>query len=149
MDPNTSPARAALLARNSITTLLPDLGPLTSPLSSSLSAIVADSLRRGVDHNNHRLIRPIRRNTTSRGQHQTNAEPSATSHKRHSLASGTLSPGGGSELPEQQGQGSGQKTREALRQRSLSATLGDLFTRNNNGGNASGNGKQRDERRDG
>ena len=158
LDPNSSPNRAALLARNSITTLFPDLGPLTSPLSSSLSAIVADSLRRGVDNPHQRSIRPLRRNTTSRGQQQHQATTPESSgsqaRKRHSIASGTLS------QDEDEDEGLGQLTqnnagssssrrgqqknqRATLRARSLSATLGDLFTRGSGGG--SGNGKN-DER---
>lgn len=153
LDPNSSPARAALLARNSITTLLPDLGPLTSPLSSSLSAIVADSLRRGVENNPYqRSVRPLRRNTTSRGQHNVLAEPSTPGggRKRHSIASGSLEQ---DEVEEQVGllraqQGSMRSQRDSLRARSLSATLGDLFTRGSGSGTGSGggNGKQREER---
>lgn len=144
LDPNVSPQRAALMSRNSITTLFPDFGPLTSPLSSSLSAIVADSLRRGVDQSHNRSVRQIRRNTTSRGQpYQVNAEPSTPARKRHSIASGTLSP---DESPQaqtsQQIFNSGQRTRDSLRARSMSATLGDLFTR----GSSSGKGKQQEER---
>lgn len=144
-DPNISPQRAALMSRNSITTLFPDLGPLTSPLSSSLSAIVADSLRRGVDQPHNRSIRQVRRNTTSRGQqYNATAEPSTPARKRHSIASGTLSP---DESPQAQTSqqttfGSGQRTRDSLRARSMSATLGDLFTR----GSGSGKGKQQEER---
>ena len=144
LDPNISPQRAALMSRNSITTLFPDLGPLTSPLSSSLSAIVADSLRRGVDQSHNRSIRQVRRNTTSRGQpYNVNVEPSTPARKRHSIASGTLSP---DESPQaqtsQQTFNSGQRTRDSLRARSMSATLGDLFTR----GSSSGKGKQQEER---
>jgi drug/metabolite transporter (DMT)-like permease len=144
LDPNISPQRAALMSRNSITTLFPDFGPLTSPLSSSLSAIVADSLRRGVDQSHNRSIRQVRRNTTSRGQpYNPAAEPLTPARKRHSIASGTLSP---DESPQaqtsQQSFGSGQRTRESLRARSMSATLGDLFTR----GSGSGKGKQQEER---
>lgn len=173
LDPNSSPNRAALLARNSITTLFPDLGPLTSPLSSSLSAIVADSLRRGVDHSNQRSIRPLRRNTTSRGQQQhnqaatTTPESSTQARKRHSIASGTLSQdedeseglgqlarvgsgggGGGNGSSSRRGQQKNQ--RATLRARSLSATLGDLFTRGGGGGGGGNdndeNGKSRAER---
>ena len=145
LDPNISPQRAALMSRNSITTLFPDLGPLTSPLSSSLSAIVADSLRRGVDQPHNRSVRQVRRNTTSRGQpYNVNAEPSTPSRKRHSIASGTLSP---DESPQAQASqhtfGTSQRTRASLRARSMSATLGDLFTR---GSNSSGKGKQQEER---
>jgi drug/metabolite transporter (DMT)-like permease len=145
LDPNISPQRAALMSRNSITTLFPDFGPLTSPLSSSLSAIVADSLRRGVDQSHNRSVRQVRRNTTSRGQpYQINAEPSTPARKRHSIASGTLSPDESPQTQQasQQTFGSGQRTRDSLRARSMSATLGDLFTR----GSSSGKGKQQEER---
>jgi drug/metabolite transporter (DMT)-like permease len=142
LDPNVSPQRAALMSRNSITTLFPDLGPLTSPLSSSLSAIVADSLRRGVDQTNNRSVRPLRRNTTSRGQqYHLVAEPSTPGRKRPSFASGTLSPDESGQAS-QQSPGSVQRTRESLRARSMSATLGDFFTR----GSSSGKGKQQEER---
>jgi drug/metabolite transporter (DMT)-like permease len=145
LDPNSSPNRAALLSRNSITTLFPDLGPLTSPLSSSLSAIVADSLRRGVDHSNQRSLRPLRRNTASRGQQvhlASTAESSGQARERHSIASGALSQdedeglgeltravtsgGSGSRRGQQKSQ------RAGLRARSLSASLGGLFTRGSN-----------------
>jgi hypothetical protein len=145
LDPNISPQRAALMSRNSITTLFPDLGPLTSPLSSSLSAIVADSLRRGVDQSHNRSVRQVRRNTTSRGQpYHVTAEPSTPARKRHSIASGTLSPDESPQAQQasQQTFGSGQRTRDSLRARSMSATLGDLFTR----GSSSGKGKQQEER---
>ena len=54
MTPITEPGSAATtrfgsIGRHSIAELLPHMGPLTNPLSNSLSAIVADSLRKGVD----------------------------------------------------------------------------------------------------
>lgn len=157
---NLSPARAALARnRNSITTLLPDLGPLTSPLSSSLSAIVADSLRRGVDHPHAHAGNPnrtLRRNTASRSGVQQAQQYS--SKKRHSIASGTLSAdedegqGGGSRSVRKSTAGTAARSGDEtlLRARSLSATLGDLFTRGNGGGNDGGgagnggNGKRRE-----
>ncbi|KAF2226527.1 magnesium transporter NIPA-domain-containing protein [Elsinoe ampelina] len=42
--------RFGSIGRHSIADMLPHPGPLTNPLSGSLSAIVAESLRRGVDH---------------------------------------------------------------------------------------------------
>ncbi|TKX25623.1 magnesium transporter NIPA-like protein 1 [Elsinoe australis] len=42
--------RFGSIGRHSIADMLPHPGPLTNPLSNSLSAIVADTLRRGVDH---------------------------------------------------------------------------------------------------
>jgi len=163
LDPNSSPNRAALLSRNSITTLFPDLGPLTSPLSSSLSAIVADSLRRGVDHSNQRSLRPLRRNTTSRGQQAhlaTTPESSKQPRERHSIASGMLSQDENEELGQltravtsggggsNSRRGQQKSQRASLRARSLSATLGDLFTRGSGGGNNDNHdrGKPRAER---
>jgi drug/metabolite transporter (DMT)-like permease len=160
LDPNSSPNRAALLSRNSITTLFPDLGPLTSPLSSSLSAIVADSLRRGVDHSNQRSLRPLRRNTASRGQQAhlaSTPESSGQARERHSIASGTLSQGedeeeGLGQLTRAVTSGGGSSSRRGqqksqragLRARSLSASLGGLFTRGS--GNNGEQGKSRAER---
>jgi len=157
LDPTSSPNRAALLARNSITTLFPDLGPLTSPLSSSLSAIVADSLRRGVDASHQRSIRPLRRNTTSRGQQQLAAD--ALSQDRHddegegedeelgALVRSNTAGGGGGSSSSRRGQQKSQ--RATLRARSLSATLGDLFTRGSGSGsgNGDGNGRNDNQRR--
>lgn len=114
LDPSTS---NKLLNRHSISGFVP--GPLTSPLSSSLSAIVADSLRRGVDHfpgsgsgpgGSMRRRSTLRRVTSKR-------DPDAPVVKRHSIASGEMdfdavSPGAGAE------QG---------RMRSLSASLGEAF----------------------
>ncbi|KAF4551020.1 Hypothetical protein D9617_15g043740 [Elsinoe fawcettii] len=42
--------RFGSIGRHSIADIFPHPGPLTNPLSHSLSAIVADSIRRGVDH---------------------------------------------------------------------------------------------------
>ena len=154
-DDDHDPNRAALLSRNSITTLFPDLGPLTSPLSSSLSAIVADSLRRGVDHSNQRSLRPLRRNTTSRGQQAhlaSTPESSNQARERHSIASGTLSQEEAEELGQltravtsggggnSSRRGQQKSQRAGLRARSLSASLGGLFTRGGGGGNSNGNG---------
>lgn len=68
LQPLEAPPR--LINRHSIVGLLP--GPLTSPLSSSLTAIVADSLRRGVDHTppstlRRKSLRSARRRTGGGG----------------------------------------------------------------------------------
>ncbi|KAF2721332.1 DUF803-domain-containing protein [Polychaeton citri CBS 116435] len=133
LDP-TTPA-SGQRTRHSIAGLLP--GPLMSPLSGSLSAIVADSLRRGVD-NPHSTLR---RGPSSRGQVYTrrrtggleiNGESdnmadvmgmptpaaAAGTGKRHSIASGDLDLEG----PQALGSGSG-----SGRQRSMSEALGELF----------------------
>ncbi|PNS18503.1 hypothetical protein CAC42_5042 [Sphaceloma murrayae] len=48
--PDATTPRFGSIGRHSIADMLPHPGPLTNPLSNSLSAIVADSIRRGVDH---------------------------------------------------------------------------------------------------
>ncbi|KAK5166038.1 uncharacterized protein LTR77_008299 [Saxophila tyrrhenica] len=114
LDPGSS---NRLLNRHSIAGLVP--GPLTSPLSSSLTAIVADSLRRGVDGGS-----ALRRRSLYRGSSR--RDPNAPPLKRHSIASGEMdfstvneeTTGGGAGAS-----GAGQKGR----MRSLSAALGDVF----------------------
>ena len=111
------------LNRRSVASLLP--GPLTSPLSSSLSAIVADSLRRGVDQ----LPTPTLRRRSARLKRR----PTDAAKKRHSIASGEMNfeddelddddprrASAGSPTPRRPGGVDG-------RVRSLSATLGDYF----------------------
>lgn len=112
LDPSTASNR--LLNRHSIVGLFP--GPLTSPLSSSLSAIVADSLRRGVDTGSVARRRMIYRASSRR-------DPAAAPMKRHSIASGEM------DLHEDGTAGQQGRTR------SLSATLGDVFGHASGGGN--------------
>lgn len=123
---NLEPHEAhALLNKRSYAALLPShLNPLTSPLSSSLSAIVADSLRRGVDS----LPASARRHSKQLKRKLNNGEgtPAANAAplKRHSIASGEMNFGDDDE---------GDPQRPSLgsptpgRMRSLSATLGDMF----------------------
>lgn len=115
LDPNTSPNR--LLNRNSVAGLLP--GPLTSPLSGSLAAIVADELRRSTGN----TIRRKKAVPLTTGPAITGTRP-----KRHSIASGTeadfdnevvIGDPSSESLPTRAGGGG--------RIRSLSATLGDIF----------------------
>ena len=105
-----------LLNRHSVAGLLP--GPITSPLSSSLSAIVAETLRRGVDHGSssspyspYSLRRPSFKRAKRKG-----VDPDAAPRKRHSIASGEMDFGHGEGEVGVGGRG-----------RSLSATLQDLF----------------------
>ena len=64
-----SPSSAARSSRGSISRLLP--GPLLSPLSSSLSAVVADSILRGEGTSqNHRLALARSRSTRLQGRQQ-------------------------------------------------------------------------------
>ena len=120
-----TPDGAHLLSRHSITDFIP--GPFTSTLSSPLSAIVADSLRRGVDIKNlkPRTRRkrlpgmPSRPGTGSMQQPQrNNSETDAGMH-------GQL--GDAAPIPEGGDTENGRPRRS--RMRSLSNTLGDLFTR--------------------
>lgn len=92
-------------------------GPITSPLSSSLSAIVADTLRRGGDYTSSPSIRRPSFKRLKRSM----LDPNATPRKRHSIASGEMdfsTPGTG---VGEDGSGTGGRVR------SLSATLHDLF----------------------
>ncbi|QIW99393.1 hypothetical protein AMS68_004911 [Peltaster fructicola] len=104
-----------LLGRHSIADLLP--GPLMSPLSSSLSAIVADSLRRGVDHTPVSTIRARSFRLTRRrtGEDKTTA-------RRRSIDSADLDADERSEAAETPQSASG-------RNRSFSATITDIFKR--------------------
>ena len=122
-----------LLNRHSVAGLLP--GPLMSPLSSSLSAIVADSLRRGVDHGQPSSAR--RHSVKWKRKTDANAPPL----KRHSIASGEMDFGT---------EGDAESSRPAGgRVRSLSAALGDMFTANRSGRTGSrGSGVESNEGRD-
>lgn len=117
LEPGLSPNAAGhrLLGRHSITDLLP--GPLMSPLSSSLSAIVADSLRRGVDQTpastlRSRSFRLARRRT---------GEDARTAARRRSIDSAELD----AETVEPETPGSV----KGGRNRSFSATITDIFKR--------------------
>lgn len=121
LDPNTS--HRFLQRHSSVSGLIP--GPFTSPLSSSLSAIVADSLRRGVDQ------RPT--SSLRRGSTRANRRPDASKRrsvadaaapKRHSIASGEMD---FDEDPEALRREVGSPPG---RVRSLSATIGDIFGSN-------------------
>lgn len=84
-----------LISRNSVGGLLP--GPFTSPLSGSLSAIVADEIRRGVDrlpsvgHLARRRKTPIASQAKRPLEQQLfgNQLSASDARKRHSITSGT------------------------------------------------------------
>ncbi|KAK5109435.1 hypothetical protein LTR62_006994 [Meristemomyces frigidus] len=119
-----------LLSRHSVAGLLP--GPLMSPLSTSLTAIVADSLRRGVDNPTMGMRRRPSRRRAGTGMSTT------AQLKRHSIASGEMAfddddGNGGDRLP---GSSGGASAAAAGRNRSLSATWNDIF-----GGGASSTGR--------
>lgn len=119
LDPNNPPR---LLSRHSVAGLLP--GPLISPLSGSLSAIVADSLRRGVDSPVSTFRRRSSQGRRRLGVGQGNRRPNAAALKRHSIGSGQMD---FDEDDAEVVQGSGSVRDPQGRVRSLSATLGDLF----------------------
>ena len=129
LDPNAAAEqRQRLLNRHSVAGFLP--APYTSPLSSSLSAIVADSLR----NTDSSTGSPLRRRSTKFRRKATGevtmpgggTSASGAGAKRHSIASGELSP---------EREGSGGRPVEG-RLRSLSETLGEAF--GVGGGNATG-----------
>lgn len=84
LDPGANAGPHKLLSRNSIAGILP--GPLTSPLSSSLSAIVADSLRRGVDTSGSVRRRSFARRRSGRPGMGAAKRSSAAQAKRASVA---------------------------------------------------------------
>lgn len=117
------PSSNKLLNRHSIAGLVP--GPITSPLSSSLSAIVADTLRRGVDH----MPGSSLRRPSFRRQRKSGLNPNAPPQKRHSIASGEMD-FGPPETPDATAGGAGSPSPsrpDGGRVRSLSATLHDIF----------------------
>jgi len=122
LQPNSS--QRLLNPRQSIVDLIP--GPLTSPLSGSLSAIVADELRRGVEKSPFSSLRRRKTPTPSATKRPTDLHRPATSSslKRHSISSGTgmdLESGEAAELRRAAG------SPPNGRVRSLSATLSDIF----------------------
>ena len=107
--------RPATISRNSISRMIP--GPLISPLSSSLSGVVADSLRRGLQSPSQRRRRPsaLRRPRSQKllsGYSETEA-PRATSPLKSVHAPGEAS--------------DGRESSGKSRSQSLSHTLGGFF----------------------
>lgn len=112
--------RPSTLTRRSMSRMMP--GPLVSPLSSSLSAVVADSLRRGLETPTRRRPRAsvVRKSMSHRSTGDGSAEaetglgsPLRGAQTRHARAGDEGSPQG--------------TTAIKGRSHSLSATLGDLF----------------------
>ena len=106
--------RPLALTRNSIVHLLP--GPLVSPLSSSLSAVVADNLRRGVNS----PIRPRRRRGLS-GLHERQTVGTDGPESPLLRYSHDVSHDQSEESPVNTSWGKG-------RSRSMNLSLGSLFT---------------------
>lgn len=109
--------RPSSLSRNSMSRLLP--GPLVSPLSSPLSAIVADSLRRGIDSPANRRpgISTLRKSRSQRSATEYDSREPAldTSPLKNVRLQNDASFGSSSDKP---------------RSKSMSATLGQLFRTN-------------------
>lgn len=106
--------RPSTLSRKSMSRMLP--GPLVSPLSSPLNAIVADSLRRGVDPRRRPGISSLRqsrsqRSTIDSGSGEMTFETSQLSNVHEAGGGG---PGASSSL-------------DKGRSQSMGATLADLF----------------------
>ena len=118
LEPATaSVPRYGSLTRSSIASMIAPPGPLTNPLSNSLSVIVADSLRRGVDAPPHR--RTLRSKRSRRlERHSSNIE------------GGNISRPAETERPTGRG-------------RSLSSTIGDLL-RSKRGQRRSTGGEERE-----
>lgn len=116
--PTPPPPDRPKTPRNSISRLLP--GPLISPLSSGLSAVVADSLRRGVDVTTRKRNRMGIRRSKSGNQRLSQAgdvtdDEYSTSPLKHTWTA---------ESSRSRDDGS---IRRTGRGRSLSNTLGDFF----------------------
>ena len=116
---------ANTLRRRSIIDMLP--GPLVAPLSSSLSAIVADSLRRGMDvrpktmerrRTSRRSVRPQR---SYAGELRPNTSPHGHGNNGYPLRLSTTHEVSGSR------EGSAGNDSSRTRNRSFSATISDLF----------------------
>ncbi|KAK4621590.1 NIPA-like protein 2 [Fulvia fulva] len=118
LNPNSA---RKLISRQSLVGLMP--GPLTSPLSGSLAAIVADEVRRGLDRSPIGSLR--RRKTPTAGQRPTDLyKPGAGSTlKRHSIASGSIDFDSEEAAQLRQAAGSPPDGRT----RSLSATISEAF----------------------
>ncbi|RDW84664.1 DUF803-domain-containing protein [Coleophoma cylindrospora] len=110
--------RPSTPVRHSMAKLMP--GPLLSPLSGGLSAVVADSLRRGVD--SHQKLKRLRRSKsqTHRLANASEDELGSSPLKKADTAQETPS------LSKSLGNDTGPWTRVS-RSRSLSNTIGDLF----------------------
>lgn len=132
-----TPRRPQLQPKRS---LVSSFNPLTSPLSSSLSAIVADSLRRGVDSPSTGFS-STRRKSSRRltGNAQIPAQESLKRGSGASAEGGLEAVDDGGNRPEVGGAGE-----EQGRLRSLSASFGEIFGGGNaNASNAQSSGKRR------
>ena len=115
--------RPSRLSRRSMARLTP--GPFVSPLSSSLSAVVADELRKGQDSPpTRRRLSGLRKSTSQRATITSGGDE---------LGSTPLKV---SQLPEEAVEGDDERPHTAIRSRSVSAnfsTLGEFFRMNREG----------------
>ena len=117
--PNTpsTPSRPSQLSRRSIARLAP--GPYVSPLSSSLSAVVADEKRRGQDS-------PSARRRPSGLRTSKSQRAAITSSGEETVSTPSMA----SQLPEEAVEVDSERPNTAIRSQSLSAnptTAGDFF----------------------
>lgn len=129
--PNTpsTPNRPSNLSRRSMARLTP--GPYVSPLSSSLSAVVADELRRGLDS-------PSARRRPS-GLRKSRSQRATIASSGGETASTPLK---ASQLPEEVVEVDDERPHTAIRAQSVStnsATLGDFFRPNRDGNKGKAN----------
>ena len=128
--------RPSTLSRNSISRMMP--GPLISPLSSSLSAVVADNLRKGVDSPPKKRRRGLSAIRKSRSQRLSNEPPEVEQPR-------ALSP---LKSVQKTSCNEGLETPSATsRSRSMSTSLGDFFGSKFNRSNkrSEDKGAERDE----
>lgn len=129
----STPTRPSKLSRSSMARLTP--GPYVSPLSSSLSAVVADEIRKGQDSPSTRR-RPsgLRKSTSQR------ANIASISDETGSTPSKV------SQLPEEAVESDDERPHTAIRSQSVStnsAALGDFFGMDREG--RKGKGSEREE----
>ncbi len=133
--PNTpsTPNRPPRLSRGSMARLTP--GPFVSPLSSSLSAVVADEIRRGQDS-------PSTRRRPS-GLRKSKSQRATIASSGDETGSTLLK---ASQLPEEAVESDGERPHTAIRSQSVSAnfaSIGDYFRMNREG--SKGKANERDE----
>ena len=124
--------RPSTLSRNSLSRIIP--GPLVSPLSASLTAIVADNLRKGIDTPTRRRRRfsALRKSRSQRLLGDSNEAPDNPALEPSPLKKvSTAEP-----LSPSRGEG---------RMRSFSSTMADLFTRKAGKGKRSESGDENGE----
>ena len=124
--------RPSTLSRNSLSRIMP--GPLVSPLSASLTAIVADNLRKGIDS-------PTRRRRRFSALKKTRSQR-LLGDSSEALDNSAMEP---SPLKKVSTAEPMSPSREEGRVRSFSTTMADLFMRKGGRGKRSDNGEETGE----